>query len=564
MRPLDPRLLREVAPARRWVVLTASVGTAVGALVVAQAWLLADVIAAVFAGADVTTERTQLVALGGVVVARAALAWVQQRYGERAATGVISELRHRVLAHAVALGPVLLRSEQRSGILTLAGLGLENLRPYLSRYLPQLLMTAVLTPALLVVVAVNDVLSAMIIAVTLPLVPLFMALVGWMTQRTAARRLTSMQRLGAQVIDLVAGLPTLVAFGREQGPAARVRALGDAHRRAANATLRVAFLSSMVLELLTTLSVALVAVTVGLRLLAGSLDLRTALVVLVLAPEVYLPLRQVGTQFHASTDGLAATDQAFTLLHRPVMPSGAVPAPDLRTSSIELTDVLVRHEGRSSAAPDGVSLTLLPGRVTALIGPSGGGKSTLAEVVLRLRPLDGGQVEVIDAAGRRSALADVEAGSWHEQCAWLGQHPLVVAGTVRENAVLYAGAVTPAELDVAARASGLADVLDALPQGWDTRVGDAGVGLSAGQGQRLALTRVLLTAATLVVMDEPSAHLDESTQTVVLDAIRALRDVGRTVLVIAHRPVLAQVADTVVTVAGPVVPVSGAQLVGAP
>ena len=256
-------------PARRYITLTAAVGIGVGALVVVQALLLADVIAAIFAGAQVTSKHRELGLLIAVVAARAGFAWIQERYGERAATAVIADLRHRVLAHAVALGPAFLRSEQRSVVTTLVTVGLENLRPYLSRYLPQLLLTAVVTPALLLVVAVHDLLSAIIIAVTLPLVPVFMALVGWMTQQSAARRLASMQRLGAQVLDLLVGLPTLVAFGREQGPAARVRALGEAHRSATNATLRTAFLSSMVLELLTTLSIALVAVSVGLRTPTG-------------------------------------------------------------------------------------------------------------------------------------------------------------------------------------------------------------------------------------------------------------------------------------------------------
>ena len=549
MRPLDPRLLREVRPARRYVVLTTGVGCAVGGLVVVQAVLLADVIAAVFSGVDVASKGRQLLALVAVVVARAVLAWVQERYGERAATDVISDLRQRVLAHAVALGPVLLRSDHRSGVSTLVGVGLENVRPYLSRYLPQLLLTAVVTPALLLVVAVNDLMSALIIAATLPLVPVFMALVGWMTQQAAARRLTSMQRLGAQVIDLLAGLPTLVALGRERGPAARVRELGDAHRRAANSTLRIAFLSSMVLELLTTLSVALVAVAVGLRLLSGSLDFRTALVVLILAPEVYLPLRQVGTQFHASTDGLAAIDAAFTILHRPLPVGGTLPAPDLRTSVIEVRDVVVRHEGRDRPAPDGASLTLRPGTVTAVMGPSGCGKSTVAEVVLGLRAVDQGAVSVIDGTGRRTALVDIVARSWLDQAAWLGQHPVVVPGTVLQNVTLFSGARPDVEVAEAARASGLTDVLADLPDGWSTRLGDGGLGLSAGQRQRLALTRVLLTDAALVVLDEPSAHLDQTSQAVVLDAISALRDSGRTVLVIAHRQALADVADQVVTLA---------------
>ena len=538
-------------PARRYITVTAAVGIGVGALVVVQALLLADVIAAIFAGAQVTSKHRELGLLIAVVAARTGFAWIQERYGERAATAVIADLRHRVLAQAVALGPAFLRSEQRSGVTTLVTVGLENLRPYLSRYLPQLLLTAVVTPALLLVVAVHDLLSAIIIAVTLPLVPVFMALVGWMTQQSAARRLASMQRLGAQVLDLLAGLPTLVAFGREQGPAARVRALGEAHRSATNATLRTAFLSSMVLELLTTLSIALVAVSVGLRLLSGSLDFRTALVVLILAPEVYLPLRQVGTQFHASTDGLAAIDQSFGVLGRPLPPAGTRPAPDLRSATIEVRNLVVRHDGRQGAAPDGATLTLRPGTVTAVMGPSGCGKSTLAEVVLRLRTADDGRVDVVDAAGRRTALSDIDARSWLDQTAWLGQSSVLVPGSIRENAVLFAGDVPAVALEAAARASGLAEVVAGLPDGWATCLGSGGLGLSAGQCQRLALTRVLLTDAPLVVLDEPSAHLDHDAETLVQDAVNALRDAGRTVLLIAHRPALATVADHVVALTLP-------------
>jgi ATP-binding cassette subfamily C protein CydD len=373
-----------------------------------------------------------------------------------------------------------------------------------------------------------------------------------MTQRSSADRLVSMQRLNAQVLDLLAGLPTLVALGRERGPAARVRTLGEAHRRATNETLRTAFLSSMVLELVTTLSVALVAVGVGLRLLSASLDLRTALVVLVLAPEVYLPLRQVGTQFHASTNGLAAVDQAFAVLHLPLPPSGTVTAPDLRTTTIVLRDVVVQHEGRRLPAPDGASLTLRPGTVTVLSGPSGSGKSTLAEVVLRLRTVQVGRAEVVDASGRRTPLAAIEQRSWLDQAAWLGQQAVVVPGTLRANALLLGdGDGTEAALTRAAAAAGLTDVVAGLPRGWDTPVGDGGYGLSAGQRQRLALTRVLLADAQLVVLDEPTAHLDRAAEDAVRTAVAALSADGRTVLVIAHRAALATGADQVVTLAPP-------------
>ncbi len=545
MRPLDPRLLRHAGAARGYVVLTAGLGAVTAALVVLQAFLLADVISEVVGGRPFGEQASRLWALGAVVAARAAVVWAQERFGERAALDVVADLRRQVVARAVALGPSYLGGSTRTSVTTLVTDGLEALRPYLSKYLPQLLMTALVTPALLAVVLTQDLVAALTIAVTIPLVPLFMALVGWMTQSSAARRLVTMQRLGAQVLDLLAGLPTLVALGRERGPAARVRELGEAHRRATTATLRTAFLSALVLELLTTLSVALVAVGVGLRLLSGGLDLRTALVVLVLAPEVYLPLRQVGAQFHASTDGLAAADAALGVLDRPVATDGSLPAPDLRHAVVELRGVRVVHPGRRDPAPDDAWLTLRPGTVTALVGPSGCGKSTLAEVLLGLREPDAGHVVVVDAVGTRTELRDLQRRSWLAQCTWLGQHPLVVPGTLHDNAVLL-GDVDPDRLRRAAAEAGLAEVVAALPQGWDTPVGVGGVGLSAGQRQRLALTRALACDTPLVVLDEPSAHLDDDTESYVRAALRRLRDDGRTVLLVAHRPSLAAEADTVV------------------
>lgn len=550
MRPLDPRLLRYAAAARSYVLLTGAVGVGTTALVVVQAWLLAWVVSDVVAGGSVAGQRQRLLALLVTVLARAALVWVQERYGERAATGVVAQLRGAVVARTVALGPGYLDGPRRSEVTTLVTDGLEALRPYLTRYLPQLLLTAVVTPALLVVVLTQDLIAALTIAVTLPLVPVFMALVGWMTQVSAARRLVTMQRLGAQVLDLLAGLATLVALGRERGPAARVRALGEAHREATTATLRTAFLSTLVLELLTTLAVALVAVGVGLRLLAGDLDLRTALVVLILAPEVYLPLRQVGAQFHASVDGLAAAHAAFEVLQTPLRPPGARAAPDLRRSSIEVRDLVVRHPGRAQAAPDGLSLSLLPGTVTALRGPSGGGKTSTAQVLLLLRDASSGTVEVVGPGGERTPLAQIDPVAWHRQVTWVGQHPLVVPGTLRENAVLLHPGADAATLARAADLSGLAAVLADLPQGWATRLGHGGTGLSAGQRQRLALTRALLTDAALVVLDEPSAHLDPATEQVVRAAIAALRAEGRTVLLIAHHGALLADADQVVTLDG--------------
>lgn len=566
MRPLDPRLLAHARPARGYVVLTAALGTLTAVLVVAQALLIADAVAGVTLGGEGPADvRTNVLALVGVVAARAAVARAQERYGHRAATAVIGELRARVVAHACALGPAATDGGRGPALATLTTRGLDALDGYLVKYLPQLLLTATVTPAVLAVIFWHDVVAGVTVLVTLPLVPLFMALVGLATKDAADRRLRTMQRLGGQVLDLVAGLPTLRALGREQGQGARVREVGEAYRRATMRTLRGAFLSALVLESLTTLSVALVAVGIGLRLVYGQLDLETGLAVLVMAPEVYLPLRMVGVHYHASVDGLAAASEAFAVLQTPVPAAGTRPAPDLRTAVVRLEGVAVTHEGRDLATPSGLDLVVRPGEVVALAGPSGVGKSTAAAVLLGLRRPDAGRVVVDDGTGPVD-LADLDPAGWRHQVAWVPQRALLVPGTLAENVLLAAGdrPVPAGELDAAARAAGLADVVAALPRGWDTRVGHGGAGLSGGQRQRLGLARALLRDAALVVLDEPTAHLDAATEQVVHDTIRRLRAQGRAVVLVAHRPALLALADRVVAVRSAPAPAAAPDAPGSP
>lgn len=561
MKPLDPRLLRHARAARGYLALTASLGIVTAGLVIAQAVLLAQVLAAAaHDGAGLPDLLPRVGWLAAVVAARTVVTAVQERFAHRAATRAVAELREQVVARAAELGPRWLAEGEGARVVTLATRGLEALEPYFVRYLPQLVLSATVTPATLVVILGLDWVSAAIAAGTLPLVPIFMVLIGQLTQGRSDRGLRVMQRLGSQVLDLVAGLTTLRAFGRERGPAARVQALGDAHRRATMGTLRIAFLSGMVLELLTTLSVALIAVGIGLRLVYGQLDLETGLAVLVLAPEVYLPLRQVGAQFHASTDGVAAADQVFAVLETPVPGRGEQPAPDLRAAAVRLRDVSVRAPGRDLLAPAGLDLTVAPGRTVAVTGPSGAGKSTTVDLLLGLLRPDRGAVEVVDPDGRATPLADLDPQTYWRQVAWLPQRPVLEPGSVGR---LVAGAedaeLTPAaraDRDRAAALTGLDAVVAGLPDGWRTELGRGGAGLSVGQRQRVALTRALLSEAPLVVLDEPTAHLDAAGEQVVLDTVRALRAASRTVVLVAHRPSLVALADDVVTVRSAPLPAS--------
>ncbi|MEG3616713.1 thiol reductant ABC exporter subunit CydD [Isoptericola haloaureus] len=558
MRPLDPRLLRQARAARSYVLLTTALGTASAALVVVQAFAIAfalgPVVVATSPGGDGAVDQAAvarwLAVLAGAAVGRAAVAWAQERFGRRAATAVVADLREQVVGHAVALGPRPPAGAAPSDVATLATRGLNDLEPYLVRFLPQLLLTALVTPATVLVVLGLDWVSALIAVVTLPLVPFFMWLIGTMTAGTSERRLATVERLGSQVLDLIAGLPTLRAFGREFGPAARVRALGESSRRATMGTLRVAFLSGAVLELLTTLCVAIIAVGVGLRLVHGGMELVPAIAVLVLAPEIFLPLRRVGSEFHASTDGLAATRRAFAVLDLPVTDSstdgertsGAAPtATGLAGGTLVLDDVTVRAPGRDVDAPAHLTARIAlgsgepgGGRVVALRGPSGAGKSTLVLLLLGLLRPDHGSISPVLP--------------W-DQVAWVPQRPAIGPGTVRD-VVTDGREVPPETLAAAAATTGLDAVLADLPGGWDAPVGLGGVGLSVGQRQRVALARALVGAADrpVVVLDEPTAHLDARGEQVVLDTVRAWREAGRTVLVVAHRASLLGLADQVVDV----------------
>ena len=547
--------MRYAHAARRYIAITALLGGATAVLVVVQAVLISRSVSPVVTSrAALGTVALPVGLLALVMAARAAVLYVQEALAHRAATRTIIELRRRVLEHAAALGPRW-AAEHGSDTATLLTRGLNDLEPYFTRYLPQLILAATVTPLTGLILLVEDLPSAVAVACTIPLIPVFMILIGRLTQHHSEERLEAMERLGGQVLDLLAGLPTLKALGREAGPAGRVRALGRAYNMATMQALRVAFLSGAVLEFITTLSVAIVAVQVGFRLLFGRMDLATALLVIMIAPEVYQPLRQVGFHFHASANGVAAANAVFEVLGAPLPGRGTLPAPDLSSAVIEIEDLGVAARG--SWAPAGLTARIRPGRLVALAGSSGAGKTTTSQVLLSLLPADRGAVRVVGPAGDAVDLSQIDPATWWAQIAWVPQRPVIVPGTVLANVI---GPDRAAELDgarpeerlprlcIAARATGLDEVVSALPRGWRTRVGQGGVGLSVGQRQRLSLTRALMSDAPLVVLDEPTAHLDAASEAHVLDGVEMLRSQGRTVLVVAHRAALLARADDVIEV----------------
>lgn len=548
MKPLDPRLLRTAAAARTYVLVAAALSVLAAVCIIVQAFAIARALGPVALGeADLAGIAAPLAVLAGAVAGRTLITWARERIGAGAAVDVVAQLRTRLLSHATSLGH---RWRVRHGdeVTLLATRGLEDVGPYVTGYLPQLLMTAILTPLGLAVMLWLDLTSGLIVAVTLPLVPLFMWLIGRTTASYSQRRLEALSAQGAQLLDLLAGLTTLRALGRELGPGTRVARLGAAYRSTTMQTLRVAFLSGAVLELLASLSVALVAVEVGMRLVHGNLDLVTGLTVLVLAPEIYAPLRQVGTQFHASTNGLAAVARTFAVLDTPLPARGSAPVP--AWEAIELDHLSVIADERGYHAPHELFGTVLPGRLTALAGPSGAGKTTAAMALLALQVPDGGGVRLRAGHGVVD-LAEVDPAAWWEQAAWVPQRIHTAGGTVREH-VDPTGRLPQERLEDAARLTGLADALGELPQGWDTplasAVGALSSGLSVGQTHRLELTRAVVRGARLVVLDEPTAHLAPSDEAGVVHAMQALARAGAAVVVVAHRPATLAAADTVIQV----------------
>ncbi|MET7499658.1 thiol reductant ABC exporter subunit CydD [Streptomyces microflavus] len=540
MKPIDPRLVRYAQATRLFLAAVVALGLVGAALVIAQAMLIAEIVVGGFEdGLTVTELRTPLLLLATVAVGRALVAWLTELAAHRASAAVKSELRGRLLERAAQLGPGWLSGQRTGSLVALATRGVDALDDYFARYLPQLGLAVVVPVAVLARIVTEDWVSAAIIVVTLPLIPLFMILIGWATQSRMDRQWQLLSRLSGHFLDVVAGLPTLKVFGRAKAQAESIRTITSQYRRATVRTLRIAFLSSFALELLATLSVALVAVTIGMRLVHGELDLYTGLVVLILAPEAYLPIRQVGAQYHAAAEGLSAAEEIFAVLETEPRGTGTEDVPN--STRLELEGVTVRHEGRTEPSLDAVSLTVEPGETVALVGPSGVGKSTLLNVVLGFAVPDEGRVRV---GGRE--LAELDPERWRSRIAWVPQRPHLFAGTIAENVRLARPDADDAAVVAALRDAGAYDFVAELPDGERTLLGEDGAGLSAGQRQRLAIARAFLADRPLLLLDEPTASLDGETEAGIVDAVRRLA-AGRTVLLVVHRPALLAVADRVVT-----------------
>ena len=542
MAAFDRRLLQRAREARLALAADAAIGTVSALLVLAQAVLLADVAARSFDGASLQDVVFPLALLAAVVFARAGTAWTFEVVGRRAAARILTRLRSSLVERRLRDDPTALDGAESSELATLAVTGVDALEATFARYLPQVVLAMIVPLAVLVVVASIDLVSAGIMLLTLPLVPVFMWLIGRYTEQRTRERWDALTILAHHFADVVRGLPTLRAFNRADAQAEQIELVSDRYRMATMGTLRVAFLSGSVLELAATIAIALVAVTVGVRLVDGGLGFQAGLTVLVLAPELYLPIRNLAAQFHASADGAAVAGRLLDLIEAPApsTAAGRRVAPDLRTATIRLAGVSFRYPGRARPALDGVDLDLAAGEALALAGPSGAGKSTIASLLLRLAEPTGG---LVLADGIDVSSVDLEA--WRRQLAWVPQRPSLLRGTVAENIRLADPRAGFERVRAAAALAGADEFVDALSDGYETVVGDGGRPLSFGQVRRLALARAFLRDAALVILDEPTAHLDPKSAERVAAAIDSSR--GRcTMLLISHSAELAACCDRIV------------------
>lgn len=538
------RLSRSSRAARAHLVTTVAIGALDVALIVAQATLLAKVITEAFlGGADLAALTPELLWLAALALARGAVAAGFETAGRIGAGRVMAELRERLVAHLLRDRPGALAGERRGELAAAAVQGVDALEAYFARYLPQVALAALAPVAILAWTFPRDFESAAILAVSFPLIPVFMILVGKVAEHRTRHRWQTLSRLSAHFLDVVTGLATLRAHGRAEAQVETIAVAGDRYRRETMGTLRVGFLSALVLELFAMMGTALVAATIGVQLADGHLGLEAGLTILLLAPELYLPLRNVGAQYHASADGMAAAERIYEVLDLP--PAVAVsdqprPCPDPSRDAIVFREVAFAHPGRDQPVLRDVSFAIAPGETLALVGGSGCGKTTLASLLLRLADPDSGGILCggVD-------LREADPAEWRRRIAWIPQRPTIFAGSVAENVRLGAPRATDERVIEALEAANALEFVRGLPAGIETVVGDGGRGLSAGQAQRIALARAFLRAAPLVVLDEPTAHLDAESEAVVAEAAERLV-AGRTALLVVHRPEVAKLADRVV------------------
>ena len=525
----------------QWLLLAVGLGVLSGFLLIAQAWCLARTIAGViFSGAGLEQVRPWFLSMLGLFVLRAALAWAAEQAAFQAAVRVKLHLRNRLYTRIQDLGPVRLGQERTGDLANSLTDGIEALEAYYARFLPAIALTALAPLSIFAFLFPADWISALIMLVTAPLIPLFMILIGKGAERLNQKQWQKLARLAAHFLDLIQGLTTLKLFNASQREAEVVARISDEYRQSTMAVLRVAFLSSLTLEFFATVSIAVVAVSIGFRLFWGQMDFLHGFFVLLLAPEFYLPLRNMGTHYHGRMEAIGAAGRIIEILDAPgAQASGqGAPVPDLSKATIGFQDVTFAYPSDRRALRR-LSFTIHPGERLALVGPSGAGKSTIVTLLLGFIRPDAGEILI----GEKSLQA-IGIENWRRQLAWVPQNPRLFHGTLLENIRLGEPDATMKQVRKAAQLARADEFIDRLPRGYETFVGERGQGLSGGQIRRIALARAFLRDASLVILDEATASLDLESERQVAEGIEALSR-GRTMLIIAHRLQTVRNADRI-------------------
>ncbi len=546
MRPFDPRLMKHSSSTKKYVLLTGITGFITALLIISQSILISKIISPIINHDKFSLATNLIFMLVAVFILRLIITYINDSIAHKSATQTITVLREKLLKQALTQGPRW-QKQNTAELTTLATQGLNNLVPYYTEYLPQLFLSATVTPVALLIVATYDIWSAITIGLTLPLIPIFMWLIGVMTQNYANSKLQTLQKLTSQLLDLISGLTTLKTLNREKSPIYRIHYLGKQYKKTTMDTLKVAFLSGAVLELLTTICVALVAVNVGMRLVYGYLDLEIGLIIIMLAPEVFAPIRQVGVKFHASADGVAAATKTLEFLEEETPENGSTDCLNMYNTDIKIENLSIYS--RNIKTPNNLTATIKAKEITAITGENGAGKTTTTLAILKLIQPDEGKILLEDTNTKETLnLKDVEKTSLHQQITWVSQNPIIFQGSILENIQSFTNNYSLEKIEEIAEKTGLLEVVKTLEDKWDTKIGTNGVGLSLGQRQKIALTKALLDNKQIIILDEPTAHLDAQNEQYIIETIKELKKQEKTIILIAHKQSLINIADNNITV----------------
>ncbi len=540
---IDKRLLKITANIKVSAVLTIFFGLLTGIFTIGQAYYLSYTINKVFLEHSLLSSVFYLIIIILTIsILKAVSNWNQNFFANRVAGYAKNILRKNILNHLFSLGPNYTKSERTGEISNTITNGVEKLDAYFSQFLPQLFLSALIPIIILFFIFPIDFLTGIVFIVTAPLIPIFMILIGSIAESLNKKQWKLLSRMSAYFLDVIQGLTTLKIFGRSKDQIDKISKISNAYRTSTMKVLRVAFLSALVLELLSTISIAIVAVEIGLRLMNGNLEFQPALFILILAPEFYLPIRQLGTRYHAGMEGMAAAKSIFRILETPlpenkIMETGAL---NFLKDTIKFSDVYYSYNNGERKALQGLSFSIEPGKVTALIGESGSGKTTVINLLLRFFEQEHGKITI-----NNKNINKIDIDKWREQIAWVSQNPYLFHKTIRENILLAKPDANEDDLIQAAQSANIYDFIKSLPQGFETLVGERGTLISGGEAQRIALARAFLKNAPLLIMDEPTANLDPQTEAEMISSLKELI-VGRTVLIIAHRLNTIKEADKII------------------